>query len=521
VARLALKPDASFFRKIAAGVVGVRAVVFDMAQQGHELVELERGAADMRIWKDVKRKRVRIPDLVCLRCGTRIECRAKTKPELSMSHSATEAERAWDFGMVDGDWIAFPVCLPVENAEWSRGRLGAAVSYWRERSWVRWKVAGCINYFPVAGFRSGTHGKGRRKGVTEGSENFIAWEATFSNRDGTVVGVDTEARKVTVRRDSDGHSYTWRVKQGQQILVAEGQRVRENQVIASAVPCLSAQETKCRRNLSCKHIQRLLESREMMQRFTGVKLARLRVCPSHESAIAASAGDSEEDVYVRLESAAYLAVVCRHQTASLFTPYLQNCDPQLQLEAVITLGEVGTEEAVDLLSAILNDLQQPYFLRSAAAWSLRRIGTQKAIARLVAAFSDVDLAVREEALEGLVALGEVAHPALMHGLRDADISIAAGCAEAIRQQGVPTRELFLHLVDELRCGNPGQWVIWLVGHLPRDQFASVVAEFQHRRPELHYAIVLLWSFVESWIGRHWELNPDAHFPDRGCNVPDP
>ena len=91
MARLSFKPDSSFFRKIAVGAVGARAVCSDLAGRGHEMVELERGATDTKLWKDVKRKRVRIPDLVCSRCGVRVECRTKTRPELSMSHSPMDA----------------------------------------------------------------------------------------------------------------------------------------------------------------------------------------------------------------------------------------------------------------------------------------------------------------------------------------------------------------------------------------------------------------------------------------------
>src|SRR2546421_39016 len=105
MARLAFKPDASFFRKIAIGAIGTRAVSADLAHHGHHVVELERGATDTKLWKDVKRKRVRIPDLVCSRCGRRIESRAKTKTELAMSHSLADEARAWDFGMVDSDWV--------------------------------------------------------------------------------------------------------------------------------------------------------------------------------------------------------------------------------------------------------------------------------------------------------------------------------------------------------------------------------------------------------------------------------
>jgi hypothetical protein len=43
VPRLSLKPDASFFKKIATGAVGVQAVCRDLSARGHRLVDLERG----------------------------------------------------------------------------------------------------------------------------------------------------------------------------------------------------------------------------------------------------------------------------------------------------------------------------------------------------------------------------------------------------------------------------------------------------------------------------------------------
>ena len=135
--RLAFKPDASFFRKIAYGAVGARAVCADLDEHGHRMVELERGSTETKLWKDVKRKRVRIPDLVCTRCGLRVESRAKTEAILSMSHSPAEDTRAWDFGLVDDDCVAFPVCDTADEDHWSSGRLGRDVSYWHERNWVR------------------------------------------------------------------------------------------------------------------------------------------------------------------------------------------------------------------------------------------------------------------------------------------------------------------------------------------------------------------------------------------------
>ena len=74
--RYSFKADASFFEKITIGAIGARAVAADLDRRGHEIFELENGATTTKLWKDVKRKRVRIPDLVCRRCGMRVESRA-------------------------------------------------------------------------------------------------------------------------------------------------------------------------------------------------------------------------------------------------------------------------------------------------------------------------------------------------------------------------------------------------------------------------------------------------------------
>lgn len=265
--RLSFKPDASFFRKIVVGAVGARAVVSDLTSHGHKFLELERGSTDTKLWKDVKRKRVRIPDLLCVNCGRRIECRAKTKLELAMSHSPTDAERAWDYGMVDPDWIAFPVCEATDDADWSTGALDGGVSYWRQKSWVRWRATGTINYFTVEAFRSRLHERSRTKGVEEGSENVIAWDATFSTRDGVVEAVNHEDGKVTVRRSSDGRRHTWTIKGNKQIVVAAEQQVGISEVLGSAVSPVSKTQLPCPGSLPGNHIPHLLSSRERTQRF--------------------------------------------------------------------------------------------------------------------------------------------------------------------------------------------------------------------------------------------------------------
>ena len=458
--RLALKPDSSFFRKIALGAVGSRRVAEDLDRRGHRIAELERGAMDTKLWKEVKRKRVRIPDLVCERCGLRVESRAKTKATLSMSHSPTAQERAWDFGMVDADVVAFPVCKARDESQWSAGRLSEPISYWHERNWIRWQPEGKVNYVRVSRFRAVPQGSVATKGVTEGSETSVAWQARFSSRDGVVETV--EGQRITIVRAGDGHRHTQTVPTALRIVVAQGDDVALNQIVASEVRPETDHDLRCTGALPERHLPRLLASRERTQRFTGVKLARLR-----------------------------------------------------GVEAVIALGEAGTGECVGMgmLSAILDDANRPYFARSAAAWCLSRIGGTEACRRLVRAFGDVDRNLRAEALEGVVSVNSGAVPVLLDGLRQVDPAIAVGCAEALRQHGTLSADSIREISAQLADPNPSVWVVWLAGHLPRERLAGAVAHLQRTAPELHYAITLLWSFVESWVARRWELRPGAGLPD--------
>lgn len=511
--RLALKPDFSFFRKVALGAVGSRYVAKDLDRLGHRIFELERGAMDTKLWKEVKRKRVRIPDLVCKYCGLRVESRAKTRTELSMSHSLTDHERAWDFGMVGADVIAFPVCAAENEVQWNVGRLKEPISYWHERNWTGWHPQGKVNYVRVARFRAVPQDSATTKGVTEGSETSVIWKALFSRRDGFVEAV--RSRKITIVRTSDGHRHTQTVPKPLQIVVSRGETVTLNQIIASRVSPEKDHDLRCPGVLPEGRLSDLLASRERTQRFTGAKLARLRQDGSLGTTIAGLQSDQEEDMYIRLEAASYLVAIRGSRAEDLFAPYLANPDQQIQLETVIALGEAGTDECVRMLSTILDDSERPYFLRSAAAWCLSRIGGAEACGRLVQAFGDVDRNLREEALEGIVALGPDSVPVLLSGLQEVDPAIAAGCAEALRQHGNLSSATVLSICEQLASKEPSVWTVWLAGHLPKERMASAVANLQQTAPELHYAITLLWCFVESWIARHWELQPGADHPLRG------
>ena len=84
---MGFKEDASFARFVSMGAAGTAKVGQVLRNEhGHRPVELERYAMANKVWQ-TKVKRLRLPDLVCLQCGLRVESRAKSKLGIILSHS--------------------------------------------------------------------------------------------------------------------------------------------------------------------------------------------------------------------------------------------------------------------------------------------------------------------------------------------------------------------------------------------------------------------------------------------------
>ena len=103
------KSDESFLRKLAIGAAGTNSTIYRLREMGFNPIELERGSTGFKIWKKIKIKRVRVPDILCLDSGLRFESRGKTKPEISMSHSLSDPNRSWDTGMRDDDYVSIEI----------------------------------------------------------------------------------------------------------------------------------------------------------------------------------------------------------------------------------------------------------------------------------------------------------------------------------------------------------------------------------------------------------------------------
>jgi len=160
------------------GASGTVAVFNSLREQGHTPIELERGSRSFKIWKDIKIKRIRVPDILCTDCGKCIECRTKAKLEISMSHSQVNPERGWDYGLDDNDLVAFVVCEQENDVV------------------VSWKARGPIQYVLVKNLRSSQ--KSNRailtvpKGPEEGFEVRIIWPTAIASAFGVITAVSGE-----------------------------------------------------------------------------------------------------------------------------------------------------------------------------------------------------------------------------------------------------------------------------------------------------------------------------------------
>ena len=173
------KSDESFLKKLAVGAAGTKSTMRRLTDLGFKPIELER----FKIWKTIKIKRVRVPDILCLKSGWRFESRGKTKLEISMSHSKSDPNRAWDAGMRPDDYVVVVLCEQASDAI------------------VDWQPSSPIHFIRVedmrTAFSSGSVKITEPKGVEEGSEIRVIWPSVAANEKSVVSELTDKTIKVT------------------------------------------------------------------------------------------------------------------------------------------------------------------------------------------------------------------------------------------------------------------------------------------------------------------------------------
>lgn len=477
------KTDESFLEKIAIGAIGTKKVFEQLDGQGQQPVALDRGSMSFKLWKTIKIKRLRLPDILCVASGTCIESRAKTTLEISMSHSTSDPERGWDFGLSDHDYVALPVCTKVGEEP------------------IDWEASELIQYVSVGDLRQACSEEKvvqeQPKGSQEGFETRLTWPCSVASADGTVAAI-TDTR-FKFRRASDNRTISLSLTKKQKPLtplVAEGDAVQAGQILLSVVPV--CREIPIQGPLPADHYLGMLDSKSLSERYAAAKALAFfedeRIPPGLEGLLS----DADEHIYVKLEAAATLMQLSAEAGrkfigSALDDEYLEN-----RLEAIIVLADIHNADSLALLVECLRDEEQHPEIRAGAAWALGELQSDDALDALLRSFEAVDLAIRTEAARALAKLARQYSDSILKSFPTTAVGHRDGIAWALARAGdFSIADLLPLRTDE----DARQWIAYMIGHQPPEHFTAEIASLEAEDPEVYFAVNVLWKILTSWTHR--------------------
>lgn len=355
---MGFKTDESFLRYLSMGVVGTQRVREYLSHLGHRMIELERGSGTNKVWA-IKPKRVRVPDLICLSCGTRVESRAKSNLAIAMSHSPSRDNRSWDSGLRNTDLVAFVACR--EDSE--------------ER--FRWRASEHVNLFRVEDLRQSfpQARTSQRKSLREGAEISVTWPSYVPKVNATVTQVSQDT--IHYVKD-DGTKGVYKLKghlTGGHIHVKPGDQIKAGEVIAASIVA-SVGEFRCP-GASYDFLADLMGEKVDRETLYAAVKAVSYLDSGQQDVIArlSEIAEKHPDLLIRLEAAASLARIGNDLGWRLLSNAAHNSSlPEtVRMEAILVLGELEESKARDILVAVAQDRENHSELRAAAVWGLGRI----------------------------------------------------------------------------------------------------------------------------------------------------
>lgn len=479
----AFKTDESFLEKISLGAIGTQQVFHKLETLGHKPIELERGSMNYKIWKKIKIKRIRVPDIICVDNGIRIESRAKSKLEITMSHSLNDPTRGWDADLKNEDYVALIAC--------KKGDLSP----------VDWIPNSPIQFVSVKELRDSFQRKEviteKAKGVQEGSEVRVTWLSCIAGKEMTV----TEVTKDKIEaKPKIGKKSTWKLnrkKGGIPILlksqVKKGDTIVENQIVASVVPIVyEIPKGKVNSSYFITNLSNLNHS----ERYAAAKALRFFNEPKVISALKKKITTNEEHIYVRLEAAASLAILGEVEGYEFIETSLKDVYLQNVLESVIVLNEIKSARACKLLCKILLDENFDAEIRAGAAWGLGEQQNKDALTAIVSSFNAVEESIRIEAARALAKLTKNYSNDILKKFTSATSNEKPGVAWALTKSNSLTLD---QLLASIKDQDSKEWISYIIGTHGEEKYISEIEKIKTKDPEVYFAVTLLWKIMTSWI----------------------
>lgn len=473
------KTDESFLEKISIGTIGTQRVFEVLRQLGHQPIELERGSMNYKIWKKIKIKRIRVPDILCVDNGIRIESRAKSKFEISMSHSTSDPDRGWDFGMKDNDFVAFIGCSKAGS---------------RPIDWLPDRI---VQFILIKDLKKCVVKKEivitKPKGTQEGSEIRIIWPVGLASADGAI----TEITKTSVKyKTTAGRTNFVRLTKGGKTLiplVKVGDKVVPNQILASVV---KAQQNIPTVKVNADFFLGNLSSLILSERYAATKALSYFNNKKVITALKAKLTDSEEHIYVRLEAAASLSRFGIEDGYNFIETCLKDQYLQNVLESVIVLNEIKTDRACKMLCKILLDDNYHPEIRAGAAWGLGEQQNKSALAAVVTSFNSVDESIKVEAARALAKLTKHFSNDILQKFEKATPTEKPGIAWALTKSASLNLD---QLLSNLKDLDSRHWVSFIIGTHGEERYIAEIEKLKKKDLEVYFAVTLLWKIMTSWI----------------------
>ena len=480
------KSDDSFLRKLAVGAAGTNATINRLKAIGFNPIELERGSTGFKIWKKIKIKRVRVPDVLCLSTGLRFESRGKTKLEISMSHSLNDPKRAWDAGMRDDDLVSIVVFEQNDDSPIDLKQI-SPVHFVSVRDMRQAFAAGQVSIT-------------QPKGVEEGSEIRVMWTCAAANQRSVVSEVEPGRISLTPLPEERKQSIQLSRSKGKITLLPQvnvGETVEANQIVAAVVPVNTA--LQCPTSVSEAYFIDKLASVNLSERYAAAKALRYRGYTTARPVLESRMTDADEDIYVQLEAAAALAAYDDPNGWEFIENKLRSpvmtVPLETQLETVIVASEIPKSRSELLLIEVLRDSQRDDELRAGAAWALGQFASATSATALVDTFNSSPLEIKVEAARALLRIAEPQIPHLIDLLKNSDPAKRDGLSWVLARTGKFNPSDMVTGTDE----NLRKWMSYIVG-FGKDKFVqSDVEAICKADPEVYFAASVLWQIVESWV----------------------
>jgi hypothetical protein len=469
---MGLKDAKEFARYLSMGVRAAEAVAIDLHDShGHRPIELERYALSNKIWGQ-KVKRLRMPDLLCIGCGLRIESRGKSALRIELSHSATPGREWFGGGMRPTDVFAFGFVSVTGPAP----------------------VLGRPLYLTTEALRRavGAAKTGLPKAAAAGSESSITWPSYVPSTGGTLdfKADDTNPthfeRPLRIVRKKGSTNYTnWKKWNTRYLYLTDGATIDDGRTfVAGVVEPLADLACHGKWDLN----QELTTSKDPIDVFAAVKAAGYLDRQDLVGEIERIGQTGEWRI--QLEAWGSLARLGHDQFVDSLLGRILNTQAATdeRLEAVLILSEINSQVATKSLAEIARTASVDSEIRSASVWGLGH-GSRPDSAAVIDFIGDDDSEVAIHAVASVVSVDDRIAKRLLGLLAGGSQREAESAAEVLLQH-----DRVDELLEAARGDAPGRpLALRALGDLPPARL-GVAAETEFRE-----LLEPMWRSQDDWI----------------------